>query len=302
MVKLFSQAGCFVAIIMLGALLRKVGFFKREDMGLLAKISLRITLPAAIVSSFSGKTLAPSLLLLAVVGLVMNMLLMAVGWVSNLRRSRKEQAFGIVNLAGCNVGAFTVPFVQSILGAEAVVVASLFDLGNAIIGLGTSYGVAATVQDGKGFSFGRVGKTIVTSPTILAYVIMTVLTLLGVQLPGAIVEFADLVGRSNTFIAMLMIGVGFELTLDKSRLGRLLEMILLRYGVGAILAVAFWNLLPFAKTVRLVMVILALSPIITAAPAYTKELQNDVGLSSALNSICIVLSMLLYVAVLSFMM
>ena len=302
MINLITQAGCFVGIILLGALLRRVGFFKREDMALLAKISLRITLPAAIVSSFAGKTLAPDLLVIALLGLGMNILLMGVGWLANLRRSRREQAFGIVNLSGCNVGAFTLPFVQTLLGTEAVMVASLFDMGNAVIGLGTSYGIAATVQDGQRFSFKRLGKTVSTSPTIITYVVMTCLTLLHIRLPAPVTEFADLVGRSNTFVAMLMIGVGFELTLDKSRLGRLLEMILLRYGVGVILAVVFWNLLPYERTVRLVMVILALSPIITAAPAYTEELKNDVGLSSALNSICILLSMLLYVGVLSFMM
>lgn len=302
MAALISRAGCFVAIIFLGALLRRLGFFKKEDMALLARISLRITLPAAVVSSFAGKTLAPELLVIALLGLGMNILLMGLGWLVNLRRGPKEQAFGIVNLSGCNVGAFTLPFVQSFLGAGAVMVASLFDMGNAAIGLGTSYGVAATVQDGKGFSFKRVGKAMLTSPTLIAYVAMTVLTLLHIRLPGFVTEFAGLVGSANTFVAMLMIGVGFELQLDVKRLGKLLKMILLRYTAGAAFAAAFWFLLPFDRTVRLTMVILGVSPIITAAPAYTEELKNDVGLSSALNSACIIVSLILYVTILSFMM
>ena len=213
---LLSRAACFVAIILLGALLRRVGFFKKEDMALLAKISLRITLPAAVVSSFAGKTLAPELLVIAAIGLVMNILLMGLGWLANLRKGPKEQAFGILNLSGCNVGAFTLPFLQSFLGSEAVMVASLFDMGNAAIGLGTSYGVASTVQDGSGFSFKRVGKAMITSPTLIAYVTMTVLTLLHVRLPGIVTEFAGIVGSANTFVAMLLIGVGFELSLESS--------------------------------------------------------------------------------------
>lgn len=301
MVELITRAGCFVAIILLGAVLRRLGFFKKEDMSLLAKISLRITLPAAIVSSFAGKTLAPQLLVISLVGLGMNILLMGLGWLANLRRGPRAQAFGIVNLAGCNVGAFTLPFVQSFLGSGAVMVASLFDMGNAAIGLGTSYGVASTVQDGKGFSFKRVGKAMISSPTLIAYVTMTALTLLHIRLPKAVTEFATIVGSANTFVAMLMIGVGFELSLDGKRLGKLLKMILLRYSAGAIFALSFWFLLSFDRTVRLTMVILGLSPIITAAPAYTEELGSDVGLSSALNSACIIISLVIYVTVLSVM-
>lgn len=52
MISILSRAGCFVAIIFLGMILRKVGYFRREDFTLLSKIVIRITLPAAI-NSFS---------------------------------------------------------------------------------------------------------------------------------------------------------------------------------------------------------------------------------------------------------
>lgn len=50
------RAGCFVAIIFLGTLLRRVGFFKESDFLILSGISLRVTLPAAIVTSFTENT------------------------------------------------------------------------------------------------------------------------------------------------------------------------------------------------------------------------------------------------------
>lgn len=302
MISLLTRAGCFVAIIVLGAVLRKIGFFKEGDFALLGKISLRITLPAAIISSFADKTIDLGLLTIILIGLGMGVLYMAVAYLVNLRSAKEQQAFELLNLSGCNVGAFTIPFLQSFLGGGAVVVASIFDVGNAAIGLGTSYGIALSIKEGKGFSWKRIGKALSRAVALMTYVVMVILTLLDIRLPGFVLQFADVVGSANTFVAMLMIGVGFKLSANKSQIGKLVKLIALRYGIGAVLATAFWCLLPFDLLTRQTLVILAFSPIISAAPAFTGELKGDVGLSSAFNSICIVLSLVIYVALLSVML
>lgn len=301
MESLLVRAGCFVAIIALGALLRRAGMFQEKDFGLLSKISLRITLPCAIITGFAGKTIAPSMLLIPLLGLGMGCLCMAVAFIFNLKNSPQRRAFELLNITGCNVGAMTIPFVQSFLGPGAVVVASLFDVGNAAMGLGTSYGVAAAIQDGKGFSFKRIGRALLTSVPLITYIVMTVLTLLKLQLPAPVMEFADIVGSANTFVAMLMIGVGFRLSADRSQLGRLLKMAAMRYSIAAALAALFWFVLPFDLLTRQTLVILAFSPIITAAPAFTGELKNDVGLSSAFNSLCMIISIVIFLVLLGTM-
>ena len=70
MIDILSRAGCFVAIIFLGMILRRVGFFKREDFNLLSKIVIRITLPAAIITNLAGREFAYSLFVLIAVGSV----------------------------------------------------------------------------------------------------------------------------------------------------------------------------------------------------------------------------------------
>ena len=64
MAQVLSRAGCFVAIIGLGILLRRIGVFKKEDFGVLSRVVLRITLPAAIISSsafLSGRVSAAAI-------------------------------------------------------------------------------------------------------------------------------------------------------------------------------------------------------------------------------------------------
>ena len=55
MLEILTRAGSFIAIIVLGYVLKKIGVFREEDFGVLSKIVIRITLPAAIITSFAGK-------------------------------------------------------------------------------------------------------------------------------------------------------------------------------------------------------------------------------------------------------
>ena len=67
MLDIIIRAGSFVAIILLGYVLKRIGFFKPEDFTLLSKITIRITLSATIIVSFAGKEFDRSLLILGVI-------------------------------------------------------------------------------------------------------------------------------------------------------------------------------------------------------------------------------------------
>ena len=68
MAEILMKAGSFIAIIILGYVLRRRGFFKEEDFYVLSRIVLKITLPAAIVTNFTGIDMKPSMLLMSQIG------------------------------------------------------------------------------------------------------------------------------------------------------------------------------------------------------------------------------------------
>ena len=208
-------------------------------------------------------------------------------------RNRENRAFDVLNLPGYNIGLFAMPFVQSFLGPVGVVTTSLFDTGNAFICLGGSYGIASSIKAGKGFSIGRILKALLTSVPFLSYVVMIVLNLTGVKIPAAVLNFADIIKGANTFMAMLMIGVGFKLAASWKQLGHILKIVIVRYAVAAALGAVFYFLLPFELEIRKTLTLLAFAPIGSAVPAFTNELKGDVGLSSAVNSICIICSIVI---------
>ncbi|MBQ3503665.1 MAG: AEC family transporter [Oscillospiraceae bacterium] len=292
------KAGCYVAIIVLGYVLRKTGFFGPEAFGVLSKVVIKITLPAAIVASSAGRPIDASMLAISALGLGGGVLYMIAGWFISRRGSRGEKAFTVLNVPGYNIGTFALPFTQEFLGPVGSLTTSLFDLGNSFICLGGAFGVARAVKEGGKPDFLRILKAPLSSVPFLAHLTMVVLNLLHLNVPGPIVSFARIVGNGNAFLAMLMIGVGFRLSGERSQFGTIGKILSVRFGLAAVLALAFYFLLPFDLEVRKTLTILAFSPIGSAIPVFTAELKEDAGLSSAINSIAIVISILVMVTLL----
>lgn len=302
MLGILTRAGSFVAIIVLGYVLKKIGLFKQEDFTVLSKVVIRITLPAAIVTSFAGKEIDPAMLAIVLLGMGGGILYILTALIANARSDKERKAFEVLNLPGYNIGNFTMPFVQSFLGPTGVIVTSLFDTGNAFVCLGGSFGVASMVKDGTGFSFSRIFKALSKSVPFLTYILMVVMNLVYIGVPGPVLQFAQIIANGNAFLAMFMIGVGFNLSGDTSQTGRILKILGMRYGIAAVLALCFYFLPPFELEARQALVILAFSPIGSAVPPFTAELKGDVGLSSAINSMSIVISIVIIVILMGVML
>ena len=302
MTDILTQAGSFVAIIVLGYILKRVGFFKEEDFTLLSKITIRITLPASIITSFAGREIDPNLLSLVFLGLGGGVLYILLAFLLNLRSSREKRAFEVLNLPGYNIGNFAMPFIQQFLGPMGVITTSLFDSGNAVVCLGGALGIASMVKSGQGFSLRRLAGTLLRSVPFLTYWVMVFLNLAHIRLPEAVISCTRVMGNANAFIAMLMIGVGFKLSGKREQYGTIAKILALRYGVAAILAFVCYRYLPFSLESRQAIVILLFAPIGSAVPAFTGQIGGDVGLSSALNSMSIIISVVIFVTLFTVML
>ena len=288
---ILMRAGSFMAVIILGYVLKKVGFFKEEDFYVMSKIMVKITLPASIIVNFSQTKMEPSMFLLCLLGFGGGILYMALGWIMG-GKDPDEKGFQILNLSGYSIGSFTMPFTSSFFGPAGVVVTSLFDTGNAVIALGGSYSIGAMVKNReKKFSFIPLCKTLLCSVPFDAYLFMYVLYWLHLSLPAPVLNIAQLVANANAFLAMLMLGVGFKLSGDRTQMSKIVKMLGVRYGVAVLTAAAFYFLLPFSLEYRKALAVLVFSPIAAAAPAFTADLKGDINLASAVNSLSIIISM-----------
>ena len=297
MTDILVRAGCFVAIIVLGAVLRGTGFFRREDFNLLGKIVIRITLPAAIITNFADREMDLSLLMLVLVGFLYGIILMAAAYCINRRRDNTDRAFAVLNISGVNISNFVLPFAQGLLGSAGVMAVSLFDVGNGVICLGGAYSVAGMIgENQKRFSPWPVIRSLGKSIPLVTYITMCLLCVFHISLPGPVVSLAGIIGGANTFLAMLMLGVGFQF--DGSRIPEVLRILVPRYAIGLALAALCYFLLPVPDIYRKALVVPFLGPVSSAVPAFTAQLKGDHELSSAINSFSILISIVLIIGAL----
>ena len=302
MLDIVMRAASFIAIIVLGYLLKRIGMFKQEDFGVLSKIAIRITLPCAIIVSFNGKVIDPALLSLPLIAIVCGAVYVTAGYLISKRHSRERQAFDMLNLAGYNIGNFTIPFAQSFLGPMSVIAISIFDIGNAMVCLGGAFSMACMVKDGSKFSLMRVVRALTKSVPFVVYLIVLAMSFLHIKTPGFVLSVAEIGSSANAFAAMLMIGVGFKLEAKREQLMTIARIVAVRYAAATVFALIFYFVLPFALEIRQALVILAFAPIGAAVPGFTGEMGGDTGLSSAINSICMVISITVIVSLLLVML
>lgn len=291
MAAVLTKAIAFVAIIIMGYLLKRAGFFQSKDFYLISRIVVKITLPAAIVSNFSKISMDYSMLAICVVGVLCNVLTIALGYLISLSKSKETKAFAMLNMSGYNVGNFTMPFVQSFLSPVGFAATSLFDAGNAVMCTGITYTLAGiVVGEGEKPSPKAIILKLLSSVPFDTYVIMTVLSILKIKLPGMVISFAETAGGANAFLALLMLGIGFEIRMDKKKAAQIAKLLAVRYGAALLMALGFYFLSPFGTEVRQTLAIVSLGPVSSVSPAFTGALNGDIEMASAVNSLSIVIS------------
>ena len=297
---LLRSAG-YVAVMVLGYLLRRSGVLRQEDFRVLSTLVIKVTLPAAVILNFSGKEMDGSMLSLTLLGLVFGCLGMASGYLLHRRGTAEEKAFAVINYSAYNIGNFTMPFVQSFLGPVGVIATSLFDVGNAMVCLGGSASVAHVVRRGGRLSVGKLLRSMSRSVSLITYVVMTVLTLCHITLPAVLLQWVSVPASANVFLSMLMIGVGFSGVQDVAQWRVLCRFLLGRYSLSAVLAALCWFVLPFDVEIRRTLVVLVFAPLASANLPFTREIEGDVSLASAMNSVSIPCSIVCIVTLLTFL-
>lgn len=299
MLIVLSKALAFVLIILIGYICKRRGVFAPTDYQLVSKIVLNITLPCAVVSSFAHFQLDLSLLAAVALGLSGNCVMLFVALMLTRRETLAAKIFYIFSLAGYNIGCFTLPFAQAFLTPFAVVALCMFDVGNSIMCTGMTYALTASCigyADGHKdrFSMKSIAEKLLHSAPFVVYISMLLLALAGVQFPKSVYTFTDIVGAANPFLSMLMIGMMFEIKLDKQAMGYVKELFSVRYLISLACAGAFIYFAPFKQEVNYVIALAFMAPCTIIGPIFVEKLGGNVQLASLFNSMTIITSVILF--------
>ena len=291
MAEVLARAISMMGIIILGYVLKERGFLNRSLFPVLSRITINITLPCVIISKFSDFDMNRVFLVLLPIGIAINLFTILIGYLSGAPGGRAQRAFNMINLSGFNIGAFVLPFTQVFLGAEGVVALCVFDCGNSIMCTGGTYAMASMVA-GEGERQGIKGFLVklFSSIPMDVYVLMVILSFFHIKLPLLVRTFAGIVGNANAFLAMLIIGIGFEWRMKREEVKETVFVVLTRYAIAVVCAVLAARLLPFSSEVIKAMILAAFAPLSALTPVFTERTGGDVSLSSTINSITILIS------------
>lgn len=289
----------YVLVIMLGYLLKRAGFFGKDDHRLMSKIMVNITLPCTIIQAFDGFERDVKMFIIVGIGFICAFMPILLMYLTTGRVEKRLRAYRMLNIGGYNIGCFSLPLVQAFFGNTGVVAACMFDTGNAIMMTGGAYAMTSTLLRTGGEERESVGDVLlkfIKSLPFDAYMMMILLAALGVKIPSVVFTLTRPAGQANAFVAMLMIGMMFEPAGDRALLRETARELAWRYLFAAASAALVFFCTPFELVVRQTLCIVCFAPLSSLAPIYTDRCHSDTALASFTNSVSIAVSLIVMLA------
>lgn len=285
------KAGSLILIIVLGYVLKKTILKGTGAARVVQKIIMTVTLPAAVITGFSNFTEVGYAAVLILMGLGCNVLMSTIGLLLAWHKGGAQKAFNTLNFSGYSIGAFTMPYIQSIMGNSGIGILCMFDLGNGIMCTGMTYAIASRFsENAQKQTLGDFVKKMFTSVPFCTSILMLFLVITGLRLPDEVYTFIQPLSNANPFLAMFMMGLLFECSLGRKKVKYTVLLLVVRYACSTALAALFYFCLPLPLEVRQITALAVFSPISVMATLFTGNCGGDQTWSGVVNSISIPIS------------
>ena len=280
----------FVIVIVIGFLLKQFRILKKEDGYTLATIIMNVTLPCALFSNANGITINGAMIVLILMGIILNVLMVAIGYFVSNGKSAPTRAAYMINCSGYNIGNFVLPFVQAFFPGMGVAYLCMFDVGNALMGLGGTFAIASSVVSSEQkLSVSNVIKKLFSSITFDVYIVIFFLALFKIKIPAPILSITDFIGAGNGFLAMLMIGLLLEIKISHDDFKDLISILSYRLLGNMLLMALCFFLLPLPLLAKKILIIALAAPISTVSAVFTRQCKYEGEVAAVANSLSILI-------------
>lgn len=285
----------FIAIFLLGALLRASGLLGKTHAERLAAFVFSISLPATILVSLDQVTFAPTAWKLPLAACLVTLPMLLCSWhLSRLLHLPRPTRGGFLLGTGCiNSVYFAYPVVLATLGDRGLAQAILFDLGQTTLTLTVLYGIA--VWHGATSSNARSPMVrFVSSPPLWALCGSLLLSLFAVHLPAWLRDLLTPIHLTTTPLASLVLGLSISFTAVRRTWAVACAGVALRMIGGLLLGITAAFVLNLAEMERAVVVLVAAMPSAVTAVIFAADtgLDEDLVTSIVALSICVGVALL----------
>jgi predicted permease len=300
--RLIGSIASLSILIIVAALLRRSGLLKREAAGMFSWLVTHVTLPALIVSSLAGSTLALRELDLAASMFAgeMGCLLVALLAAAALRLDRRRKGsfllvstFGSSALLGYALVSQVFPGSDSAL-SDAVIISET-GVAPTLFVLGVWIAVSFGDRHGGNGPGKRASLVFLRSPVFIALLLGILLSKLGMPSGGPVTAVMDLLataGKANTFLVAITVG----LLLDWSGMKRMFLTALTSSSIKLILqpliAMSAVALFGITGTPRSVLLLQTAMPAATLSVVFAHQYGCDSESASFMLLVSTILSAL----------
>ena len=272
----------------------------------MSAVVIYISLPCAILSGSAGAIdINPSLFFVVPLSFLISFTLPFTGYLL-YRKNPEKCVFVMLNLGGFNIGNFILPFMQNILTPEGFIALCLFDLINAFFCFGGVYCMALWFNrngynSGEKINLKKIFLELSKSVTSFCCILSVALAALSITLPEFLLHPIKVIGGSNSFLCMLIIGMALNFNVNIEKVKKSLEIILIRYGMATVFGVAVFMMLPYSAMVRLIIMAMVFAPITSIAPITAlRSLPKFAEDSANLNMVSIIISAVIITLITAF--
>jgi len=284
-----------IAIIGIGYLFKKMNLIKEKDGETISRIIFNLSLPALIIVSLNSVKIEASLIMIPIIVLLYGVLSVILAFFV-FKKERKELRGTLMMLsAGHNVGLFVFPIAEAIWGAKGLLYFGMFDAGTSVIVFGLVYLVGSYYSE-EGLSLKPISilKKFSRSLPFMSYLTMSVLNFSHIHLPSGIIDVASIISKANMPLSLLLLGLYLNFSFEKQFLRPIIKILLFRYGVGLLIGISLYMLLPFNQMFRTTLLMGFILPIGLAVIPYAHEFKYKTTiLIGTISNICILVSIVL---------
>jgi malate permease and related proteins len=286
-----------IIIIAFGYLLKRLNILQEKDGEVISKIIFKITLPALVLVTFDSVKIETSLFLLPVIVLIFGIITACLGLFVFKNEDRELKGSLLMLSSGFNVGLFAFPLVYAIWGIDGLTYFSMFDVGSSFVVFGICFIFASYFsEEGLKLNPMEILKKLGKSIPLMTYLIASILNLIHIQLPDTIINVASKISGANMPLSLLLLGLFLNFKFDKQFIKPMMKFLAFRYGLGLIVGLVLYLILPFDTMFRYTILIGLLLPVAASALTFAVEFKystNSTRFIATMSNITILVSIVI---------
>jgi malate permease and related proteins len=286
-----------IIIIAFGYLLKRLNILQEKDGEVISKIIFKITLPALVLVTFDSVKIETSLIVLPVIVLVYGIITAILGLLVFKNEDRELKGSLLMLSSGFNVGLFAFPLVYAIWGIDGLTYFSMFDVGASFVVFGICFILGSYFsEEGLRLNPMEILKKLGKSIPLMTYLIASILNLIHIQLPDLIINVASKISGANMPLSLLLLGLFLNFKFDKQFMKPMMKFLTFRYGLGLIVGLGLYFILPFDIMFRYTILIGLLLPVAASALTFAVEFKystNSTRFIATMSNITILVSIVI---------